>query len=305
MFDTIGATKMAFTKMVKPQYPPRLWTLAGFPGSGKSTFAAQMRPPLLAIDADRRFSEVLTLAQGEVYSLSEAAADNANTDKIVSLLKANMPGSEVNTIVVDSLSAVISPLVTQAIIDNDAGRNRNRAAAFKNKALAMRQLQDAVTCWGKDVLWIYHLKEGRDGQGNKVIRPTVPETELERLKRSINLQLEIVQDGERRGIKVIWARQGRNQIIFWDETGRWLGMPERVEAAVYGGLPDQEKVETGIPKQFANIEAALAWGMSQGVFQDAASARQAYDEIKRKNKPKTAAEMAYYWTAEVLRRRKK
>jgi len=296
---------MGFTKMVKPQYPPRLWTLAGFPGSGKSTFAAQMRPPLLAIDADRRFSEVLTLAQGEVYSLSETVADNANTEKIVSLLKANMPGSDVNTIVVDSLSAVISPLVTQAIMDNDAGRNRNRAAAFKNKALAMRQLQDAVTCWGKDVLWIYHFKEGRDGQGSKVIRPTVPETELERLKRSINLQLEIVQDGERRGIKVMWARQGRHQITLWDETGRWLGMPERLEAAVYGGLPDQEKTETSIPQQFANIEAAIEWGISQGAFPDAASARQAYDEVKQKNKPKTAAEMASYWTAEVLRRQKK
>jgi hypothetical protein len=296
---------MGFTKMVKPQYPPRLWTLAGFPGSGKSTFAAQMRPPLLAIDADRRFSEVLAIAHGDVYSLGEAAADNTSTEKIVSLLKANMPDSDVNTIVVDSLSAVISPLVTQAIMDNDAGRNRNRAAAFKNKALAMRQLQDAVTCWGKDVLWIYHLKEGRDGQGNKVIRPTVPETELERLKRSINLQLEIVQENERRGIKVIWARQGRNQITLWDETGRWLGMPERLEAAVYGGLPDQEKAETDIPKQFANIEAAIEWGMSQGVFQDTASARQAYDEIKQKKKPKTATEMASYWTAEVLRLRKK
>ena len=61
---------MGFTKMGKPQYPPRLWTLAGFPGSGKSTFSTQMRSPLLAIDA---------------------------------------------------------------------GRNRNRAAAFKNKALAIKQ----------------------------------------------------------------------------------------------------------------------------------------------------------------------
>jgi len=295
---------MGFAKMVKPKYPPRLWTLAGFPGSGKSTFAAQMRPPLLAIDADRRFAEVLGMARGEVYSIGETAADNANTEKIVALLKANMPGSDVNTIVVDSLSAVISPLVTQAILDNDAGRNRNRAAAFKNKALAMRQLQDAVTCWGKDVLWIYHFKEGRDGQGSKVIRPTVPETELERLKRSINLQLEIVQDGEKRGIKVVWARQGCQQITLWDETGRWLGMPERVEAAVYGNLPEPAKAETVIPKQFTNIDAALEWGISQGVFPDAASARRAYDEIKQKNKPKTAAEMASYWTAEVLHRRK-
>jgi len=297
---------MGFTKLVKPQYPPRLWTLAGFPGSGKSTFAAQMRPPLLAIDADRRFSEVLTLVQGEVYSLSKAAADMTNTEKIASLLKANMPDSDVKTIVIDSLSAVISPLVTQAIMDNDAGRNRNRAAAFKNKALAMRQLQDAVTCWGKDVLWIYHLKAGRDGQGSKVIRPTVPETELERLRRSLNLQLEIVQDGEKRGVKVVWARQGREQITLWDETGRWLGMPERLEAAIYGGLPDQpEKTETTLPKQFANINAALEWGMSQGVFQDTAGARQAYDEVKQKHKPKTATEMASYWTTEVLKRRKK
>jgi adenylylsulfate kinase-like enzyme len=56
-----GSNHHGIYEMVKPQYPPRLWTLAGFPGSGKSTFAAQMRPPLLAIDADRRFSEVLNL----------------------------------------------------------------------------------------------------------------------------------------------------------------------------------------------------------------------------------------------------
>lgn len=296
---------MGFAKLVKPQYPPRLWTLAGFPGSGKSTFAAQMRPPLLAIDADRRFSEVLGVAKGEVYSIGETAADNANAEKIAALLKANMPGSDVNTIVVDSLSAVISPLVTQAILDNDAGRNRNRAAAFKNKALAMRQLQDAVTCWGKDVLWIYHFKEGRDGQGSKVIRPTVPETELERLKRSLNLQLEIVQDGDKRGINVVWARQGRQQFTLWDETGGWLGMPERLEAAVYGGWPEPKKTDVTIPQPFANIEAALEWAISQGVFPDAASARKAYEEIKQKNKPKTATEMASYWTAEVLNRRKK
>ena len=29
---------MAFKKMVKQVYPPRLWALVGYPGSGKSTF---------------------------------------------------------------------------------------------------------------------------------------------------------------------------------------------------------------------------------------------------------------------------
>jgi len=31
-----------FKKMVKSTYPPRLWALVGYPGSGKSTFATQM-----------------------------------------------------------------------------------------------------------------------------------------------------------------------------------------------------------------------------------------------------------------------
>ena len=33
---------MAFQKMSKTQYPPRQWALVGYPGAGKSTFAAQM-----------------------------------------------------------------------------------------------------------------------------------------------------------------------------------------------------------------------------------------------------------------------
>ena len=57
---------MAFKKMVKPQYPPRHWSLVGYPGSGKSTFAAQMRGPKVVIDADHRFTEVLELAQEDV-----------------------------------------------------------------------------------------------------------------------------------------------------------------------------------------------------------------------------------------------
>ncbi len=33
---------MAFQKMSKTQYPPRQWALVGYPGAGKSTFAARM-----------------------------------------------------------------------------------------------------------------------------------------------------------------------------------------------------------------------------------------------------------------------
>ena len=48
---------MAFQKMNKTAFPPRQWALVGYPGSGKSTFAAQMRGPLLVVDADHRFAD--------------------------------------------------------------------------------------------------------------------------------------------------------------------------------------------------------------------------------------------------------
>jgi hypothetical protein len=295
---------MGFKKMTQQQYPPRLWTLVGYPGSGKSTFATQMRGPILAIDADNRFREVLPSTPSDVYCLSENPSDNADTDQIVALLNLNMAESNVNTIVVDSLTAIIVPLVTQAIKNNDAGRNRNRAAAFKDKALALRQLQDTLTKWGKDVLWIYHFQDGRDGQGKKISRPTISETELSRLTRSINMQLQVVQDGNRRGIKVVWARHGHNQMVIWDESDKWIGMPERIEQAVYGGLSgaEQDHRFDDVPKQFPNIESAIEWAISKDAFTDICDARKIYDELKQKHQPRNATEMARYWTTEVLKR---
>jgi len=104
---------MTFPKMQTNGYPRRLWGLYGFPGSGKSTFAARMRGPILAVDADHRFEEVTRLAGAGVYGLSEAPADNVTPERIAALLRANMPGSDVKTICVDSLTAILAPLVTR------------------------------------------------------------------------------------------------------------------------------------------------------------------------------------------------
>ena len=296
---------MPFRKMSENQLPPRLWSLFGFPGSGKSTFAAQMRGPLLVVDADHRFREVLDLAGDRgVYELSAVASDNADPDRVAALLAENMPGSEMGTIVVDSLTAIIAPLVTQAMVDKDAGREKNLAAAFRTKALAMRQLQDAVTRWGTDVLWTYHLQDARDAKGRELVKATVSRTELARLTRSINLQLEIVQDGDRRGVKVVWARRGRDGVTIWDETGTWAGMPELIEEAVYSGLSqvDQDQIKREIPEIFPNPETAIAWGVEQGAFNALQHARNAYDKLKREKKPKDAGEMAGLWVAEVRAR---
>lgn len=295
---------MAFRKMVRTAYPPRLWSLVGYPGAGKSSFAARMHGPMVVVDADHRFQEVLTLAQGEVYELSDVKSDNVDPNIISKLLNANMPGTDAKTIVVDSLTAIITPIVVQAMVDHDHGKERNLSAAFRNKALAMRQLQDAVTRWGCDVLWIYHLMDARDGRANEVTRATVSQTELARLTRSINVQLEIVHDKndhDHRGIKVTWARRGRSGMVIWDESGTWENMPERIEEAIYEGLTpeDQEKLEKAVPDYFPNPETAISWSMEQGAYENLPHARNAYDKLKRDRKPKNAKEMAHMWVEYV------
>lgn len=294
-----------FKKMTKEQYPPRLWALVGYPGAGKSTFATQMRGPILAIDADQRFQEVLDFAgERDVYELSEVASDNTDPDRIAALLDEHMPGAEIGTIVVDSLTSIIAPIVTQTLVDKDQGRQENLAAGWREKALAMRQLQDAVSKWGVDCLWIYHLNVARDARANKVTRATLSRTERARLHRSLNLQLEIVEKDDRRGVEVVWARRGRSGMTLWDDTGCWRGMPERIEEAVYGGLSEEERdeIEAQAPEVFQDPAEAINWGFEQGVFGALQHARNAYDKLKREKQPTSAREMRDLWVADVERR---
>ena len=66
------------------------------------------------------------------------------------------------------------------------------------------------------------------------------------------LNFEIIQEGDRRGIKVIWSRRGRSGLVLWDESGNWENMPERLEAALYDGLTQEEqnRIEAQTPWYF-------------------------------------------------------
>ena len=295
---------MTFRKMNTDARVPRQWALVGYPGSGKSTFAAQMAGPILAIDADHRFAEVAALAAGDVYELSGQPADNLDPARIAQLLKANMPGSDVRTIVIDSLTSIIAPLVTAAVMDNDAGRNKNRIAAFKEKALTVRLLQDAVTGWGVDALWIYHLRDVRNANAQQTVSTSVSAVELARLRRSLNLILRIVENGQKRGVNVEWARRGRAGMTLWDESGSWDGMPERIEEAVYGGLStaQQEEIEGQTPARFSGPDEAIAWGWESGAFRDAMHARNAYAKLKQEAQPTSAEQMWSLWVDDVTAR---
>lgn len=291
---------MSFKPMQAPQYPPRQWAIYGDPGSGKSHFASQMKAPALVIDSDARFTEQLAHAAGAIYQLSDEHADNTDPDTIARLLRENLPGSGVRTIVVDSLTAILRPKINMAMSDIEHGRVKNKISAFRDKAMAMSLLQDAVTSSGADCLWIWHTHESMNANAQKIQRASIPETELIRLRRSLNviLKLEVSPDGQR-SVLVEWARNGRGGIRLVDKAGGWRGMPELIEAAIYA-----EGVKEGneTPASFRNPEEAIAWGFEQGCFGAPQHARNGYEKLKREKQPKTAPEMFKLWIEDVQRR---
>lgn len=291
---------MAFVKMVKPQFPPRQWAIYGAAGSGKSHFAGQMKGPALVIDADGRFSEQISNAAGDIYQLSGEHTDNTDPERIAELLRANLPGSGVRTIVVDSLTAILNPRINKAMSDIDAGRVKNRVSAFKDKAMTMRLVQDSVTSSGCDTLWIWHTHSSLDANAKQVDRASIPATELVRLRRSLNviLRLDIAPSGQR-SVLVEWARNGKSGIKLVDEVGGWKGMPELIEAAIYA---DGVKSGNETPTGFSSPADAIAWGFEQGCFRDARHAEHAYNKCKAATQPKSAAAMWAAWITDVKQR---
>lgn len=296
---------MSFKKIDPNSAPRRLWALVGHPATGKSTFAMQMRGPILVIDADHRISEVASLAAAGVYQLGDRPTDNVIVDQIAACLRANMAGSDVRTIVVDSLTAILAPLVTKAILDNRSGLAKNKAASFMDKALAARLLADAINMWGCDTAYIYHLQAGRDSQAQEVVTATIPRTELARLQRNLNMTIRLEVEGGKRYAVVEWARRGRSGIRLEDTTGCWAGMPERIEAEVYGGLTkaDQDRIEAALPKGFNSPAEAIAWAVDYGAFAVLQHSRNAYDQVKAQQQPKNATEMWELWIHEVVSRK--
>jgi hypothetical protein len=287
-----------FKRMEAPKYPPRQWAVYGDAGSGKSHLAAQMKAPALVIDADARFTEQLKNATGEIFQLSDDHAANTDPNQIVTLLKDNLPDSGVRTIVVDSLTAIMRPIINQGLVDAETAKNK--IGVWRDKALAMSRMQDAVSSSGCDSLWIWHTHTTRDASAKVIQRASIPDTELQRLRRSLNaiLRIDVEADG-RRSILVEWARNGKSGIRLYDDAGGWRGMPERIEAAIYAeGVKEVE----GTPATFANPGMAIAWGNEQGCFRDIRHAQHAYGKCKREATPKTAAEMRDAWVADVERR---
>lgn len=272
-------------KITKREFSVRRWSLRGFPGTGKSTFAARMKGPQVVVDADGRFEEVVHLSNGDVFAAADSPSDNVEIKGIEKGLAKTMFKLKAATIIVDSVTEIMNPIIAKMMMGDLEGNGQ------MIKAMVMRRLSSAACRWGTDVLFIYHLYEG-NVKGREQVSATISAVEQERLVRSLNMSLETAFDdqGGKMGIKVLWSRNGRafpEVPILWDESGTWDGMPEAIEKAVYGNGKPQEIM-------FKNPREAQQWGINKG-FYTTENVIDAYEAVKKKGNPTSAKMMWALW----------
>ena len=115
-----------------------------------------------------------------------------------------------------------------------------------------------------------------------------------------------------------------DSMVPWDE----LGVPERIEAALYGRgdarptppapRPSEPIAETEAPGThrpqsdlarsdnvltFYSPTEAISWAVDQGAFADSFAAEVAYDQLKAEMKPRNAKEMYIIWIGHVRKQK--
>jgi len=325
---------MALIKFNSSKRPRRCWSIAGYPEDGKSTFATALSGPFMVIDADHRWDEMIRSGAVEadsVYTLSETAEDHCSVVKIDNILRRDLPGSGVKTLIVDSLTSIIKPMTARATLAADGitangDAPRNKSSVFKEKAVAMSLLSDAINFVGCDFLFVWHLQDG-SFNGQDRTTETITETERDRLDRILNLSLELVCERDRqglitkRGIRVLWSRSGKSGMTLWDAPGNlWRGMPERIEAAVYAtaapvvtpqvAAPARQVTETSVPAssgathadpspattaRHPRAEAAINDAVTEGRFANYEAAASEWDRVKTEKKPGSLNAMLALW----------
>lgn len=90
-----------------------------------------------------------------------------------------------------------------------------------------------------------------------------------------------------------------------DPIGGNGGRPNGKDAqtAETADLTEPAEVTEPPPAVFANPDAAHLWACTLGAFSSAEAAALAYESVKNRNKPKTAAEMRDLWVSFVIKTR--
>ena len=265
-----------------------------------------MRGPKLVVDSDHRFTEVLDLSNDEVYQLSDNKSDNVDPDRIARLMYSNMPGSGVQTIVVDSLTAIISPLTIQAMIDKEKGRSKNLMNGFKEKALAMRQLIDGIIV-GEQIVFgftTYMMLETEEPVKSQQ-QPSPKQRSLAYCDASMrnlrSFKKETSEALKLSGLVVVEVDWYSGMKV---ETGKicpngWKQLSIRWPLT----QEEQNRIEAKTPMVFQSPQHALSYGVEEGAFQSIEEAQKIYELVKKECQPTNAKEMASFWQAEIRNRK--
>ena len=211
---------------------PRHWMLFAERDAGKSTFAAQLSPEYLVADFDGRWTEQRG-AKGKSHIIRES--DPLKVEAEMRKMRPQLSGY-VNTVIYDSGTAVLDYIQARGRLQEANARDQkqkfNLNDVHRMKADTMRVLRLAALQWHCDVLWVFHTEKSMES-GKEKIRTTISNTELERLKQSLNAVLTIVKDKTgMRGIRIEWSRFNNGiatgQVV-WDTEGMWKGVPERLD----------------------------------------------------------------------------
>lgn len=213
------------------------WILIARANEGKSTFATQMSPEYLVADLDGRWDEQAknVLGVAHVIKKSETLAIVTEMEKYAATNK------NIQTVIYDSGTAVLDYIQSKGrLMEAEAkpGSKFNLNDVHKLKADTMRVLRLAALKFHCNVLWIFHLEDGKMS-GKDRVRTTLPATELERMKSNLNAILSIVKDGKtgQRGIRIEWCRYNSNVAagqVIWDTDSMWRGVPQRIHSFIRG-----------------------------------------------------------------------
>lgn len=323
---------MAFGTFKKSKYPVRQWAIKAPARFGKSTLCANLKHPIVVADTDNRFATTkvaLGLSDEQVMPISNDRAPHVDADAFAAELSKNRrESSKIGTVLLDSATGMIQPIVMEAM----RLPPKLRASKMLEKAMAMRTVIDALQNFGCDYAIIYH-QEGRcDNAGEKIVHETIPAKEREAMYRALNMELELVTERDadgrivKHGVKVLWARDGEDGMTIWDPPGNMFrGMPERIEEAVYRngidtrnskGAPAEapsappaqaaagEGASTQAKLRFANKDAALSHAVECGAYATIEDAATGYEAVKREQTGKVTAHSvfeAWHHHCEALR----
>jgi len=291
---------MKFKKATKEQSKLRL-ALFGPSGSGKTFTALRLATgitgKIAVIDTERgsaskyadRFDfDVLELEKGaraiEHYAQAIKAAGEAGYDNLI----------------IDSLSHAWFELLEEVEKIARAKYRGNTWSAWSEGTPKQRALIDAILDFDGHIIATMRVKtewitEQTSRGKSRPVRVGLAPQQGKGIEYEFDLLGELTQDHI---MTISKDRTGRFQDRIIEKPGEDMG--RELAEWLSDGLPPRPKPQSNEP--FASRGAAIAWALTQNVFNHPSHAGNAYNKLKEEKQPTNASEMAQLWRENISNR---